>query len=238
MQSKVERYFWIFLSLFFVLRKKRLKFLNKKDIFFTTVKGRKDNLVSVPKNKNIKITIIGKNNKINISEDISFKSEIRIQIVGDNNIVEIGKALTQFELYMGAKDNRPVYNCHFKFGNSFSGRVVYTLLENNSSIMIGDGCMFSTLIEMCGSDHHAIMNEKNEVINLARSIEIGDHVWIGKGVLILKNSKIPSGCIVGANSVVTKSFETPNSVIAGNPARKVKEGIHWDEARPDMYKPA
>ena len=82
------------------------------------------------------------------------------------------------------------------------------------------------------------VGKKDEVINLARSIEIGDHVWIGKGVLILKNSKIPSGCVVGANSVVAKAFETPNSVIVGNPARKVKEGIHWDGARPDMYKSA
>jgi acetyltransferase-like isoleucine patch superfamily enzyme len=54
------------------------------------------------------------------------------------------------------------------------------------------------------------------------AVEIGDNVWIGEGVVILPGVKIGENCIVGANSVVTKSF-SKNKVIAGIPAKMIKE---------------
>lgn len=52
-------------------------------------------------------------------------------------------------------------------------------------------------------------------------VVIEDNVWIGEGVVILPNVTIGKNCIIGANSVVTKSFSA-NNVIAGNPARIIK----------------
>jgi len=49
-------------------------------------------------------------------------------------------------------------------------------------------------------------------------IVIGDDVWVGANVTILKGATIGSGCIIGANSVVLKGTYPPNSLIAGNPA--------------------
>ncbi len=53
------------------------------------------------------------------------------------------------------------------------------------------------------------------------SIDIGSDVWIGDNVIILPNVSIGHGCIIGAGSVVTKSFK-PYTVIAGVPAKKIK----------------
>lgn len=50
---------------------------------------------------------------------------------------------------------------------------------------------------------------------------IDDDVWIGDGVSIMPNVTIGRSCIVGANSVVTKSFPS-GSVIAGCPAKIIK----------------
>ena len=50
---------------------------------------------------------------------------------------------------------------------------------------------------------------------------IGSNVWIGDGVKIMPNVTIGHSSIVGANSVVTKSFP-PYSIIAGSPAKDIK----------------
>ena len=51
-------------------------------------------------------------------------------------------------------------------------------------------------------------------------------MWVGNQVIILKGTEIADNCVVGSGSVVTKKF-TNNLVIAGNPARVVKENIDW-----------
>lgn len=52
---------------------------------------------------------------------------------------------------------------------------------------------------------------------------IGDNVTIGSGARLLGPIKIASGCTIGANAVVTKSFTDEGSVIVGAPAHIVKK---------------
>lgn len=52
---------------------------------------------------------------------------------------------------------------------------------------------------------------------------IGDNVDIGFGAVLIGNIYIADGVIIGANSLVNKSFYEKNIVVAGNPAKKIKE---------------
>lgn len=52
--------------------------------------------------------------------------------------------------------------------------------------------------------------------------QIGDNVYIAPGAKIFGNIKIPNNTAIGANSVVTKSFDEENMMIAGIPARVIK----------------
>lgn len=52
--------------------------------------------------------------------------------------------------------------------------------------------------------------------------QIGDNVYLAPGVKILGDIKIPNNTAIGANSVVTKSFEEENMMIAGIPAKIIK----------------
>lgn len=52
-------------------------------------------------------------------------------------------------------------------------------------------------------------------------VVIEDNVWIGEGVAILPNVTIGRNSIIGANAVVTKDVP-PNCVVAGNPAKVIK----------------
>jgi acetyltransferase-like isoleucine patch superfamily enzyme len=98
--------------------------------------------------------------------------------------------------------------------------------------------MFATDTCLLCGDGHTIKNKKTEeVINFADSIEIGNHCWIGKFSNILKNSKVAEGCIVGMSTNVTASvIASPNSIIAGNPAKVIKTNIEWERTSPSVYK--
>ncbi len=52
-------------------------------------------------------------------------------------------------------------------------------------------------------------------------VEIGNNVWVGENVVVLKGSKIGDGCIIGANSVVNGTI-TPYSIAVGAPAKEIK----------------
>lgn len=57
-----------------------------------------------------------------------------------------------------------------------------------------------------------------------KPVRIEDNVWIGEHARICKGVTIGQGSIVGASAVVTKDVP-PYCVVAGNPARVVREGL-------------
>jgi len=60
--------------------------------------------------------------------------------------------------------------------------------------------------------------------NLRLHTRIGKNCFIGGRSLILPGVEIGDSCVVGAGSVVTKSIPA-NSVVAGNPARTIQQGV-------------
>ena len=57
----------------------------------------------------------------------------------------------------------------------------------------------------------------------AKPVSIGDNCWIGMNAVILPGVTLGPHTVVGAGSVVTKSFASGHCVIVGNPARKIKD---------------
>lgn len=97
----------------------------------------------------------------------------------------------------------------------------------NHEITIGKNSSMAWESIIMDTDEHPIYNKEKKTINPDKPIHIGDDVWIASRSMLLKGSSIPNGCIVGANSLITKSFETEQAIIAGNPARIIKEGVTW-----------
>ena len=54
------------------------------------------------------------------------------------------------------------------------------------------------------------------------SVTIGDDVWIGARVCILPGVSISRGTVIAAGAVVTKSFDEPNAIIGGVPAKRLR----------------
>lgn len=95
-------------------------------------------------------------------------------------------------------------------------------------IDIGNNTMIAWQSIIMDTDQHAIFDQNNNHINRNKKIIIGNNVWIGARSFILKGAHIGDGCIVGANTTISKSFNKNNSIIAGNPVRILKENIKWN----------
>lgn len=102
---------------------------------------------------------------------------------------------------------------------------------NGTCIHIGDGCLFSNNIELHTTDYHPIFNSKNERVNDAESIAIGENSWIGLRTIVLKGVQLPPHTIVGACSVLLKSKNKEYEeceVLSGNPAKIISQGYTWN----------
>ncbi|WP_415892753.1 acyltransferase [Neptuniibacter sp. PT8_73] len=92
---------------------------------------------------------------------------------------------------------------------------------------IGSDCMFAWESVVMDTDQHAIFDESGDQINIEDRVVIGNNVWLGARSFVLKNSVIEDGCIVAANTTVTRSIAEKDVIIAGAPSKKIKEGVHW-----------
>lgn len=101
-------------------------------------------------------------------------------------------------------------------------------INARSCIKIGKNVMLAQQVKIMDFDAHDIFSfsEQKTVLNKSKAVIIEDNVWIGVRATILKGVTIGSGSIVGANSCVTSNVPS-NVIVAGNPAKIVKENICW-----------
>ncbi len=116
---------------------------------------------------------------------------------------------------------------------------------NGVGIDVGDGCTFGWNLHlyayapitiggdcMCSSNVYIESGAGHDLIaggvkRYPEPMKIGKHVWLGMGCCVLGGAAIGEGCMVGAHAVMTKKFGAAQ-LLAGNPARTVKESIVWD----------
>lgn len=133
-----------------------------------------------------------------------------------NNVASVGDAISIYPPYylqLGSK---------VRVGDQFYANVGCSLV-GNGWIEIGDNCMLGPYVQLVTPDHprNPISRHINNVFR-GKNIKIGNNFWAGAGAIILGGVTLGDNVIVGAGSVVTKSFGD-NVVIAGNPARVIRE---------------
>ncbi len=155
------------------------------------------------------IHIWGNNNQLILHDSVRVGKGCSFYLQGDNLKIEIGRGTTFTQM------------CHFN------------AQENSVSITVGEDCMFSNHVIVRTSDSHPIYNiDTMERINPAKSVKIGNHVWVAPNSIIMKGASIGDGCIIGSRTMVSKCIP-PNTLAVGIPAKVVKEGVIWK--REDLF---
>ncbi len=98
-------------------------------------------------------------------------------------------------------------NCNFVD----PGKIIF-----GDNVFLAPSCQFYTA-------HHPIDKElRNQLLEYARPISVGNDVWIGGNTVVLPGVTIGSNVVIGAGSVVTRDI--PDNVVAvGNPCRVIRE---------------
>lgn len=194
--------------------------------------------------------IHGHNNEIRMSG--VFSKHCRFHIKGNNNSILIKGGITRLsyctfiilgnynKITIDADSN--LNNATFHIENdhgsihlnqhvTITGATNFAVIEGKS-ISIGEDCLFSDQIEFRVGDSHSIIDsETGKRINPSMDIAIGNHVWIGHDCKILKGAKIGDNSIIATGSIITKKQYPEHSVIAGIPAKVVKQNINWKPER-------
>ena len=182
-----------------------------------------------------KIKVKGDNNDISISKS-AYLRKVRIRIFGNNNKIVIadGVYLHNTKIDIGFSDS-PINNALVTIGQKTTVNGLYICLgESDSEVSIGENCMISFDVEMSCTDTHSITDLDGKLLNKGHFIRLGSRVWACKKSVFLKDTEVKDDCVVAQNSVVTKCFDQTNCVIAGYPAKVVKEGILWSQKRPEI----
>jgi len=123
------------------------------------------------------------------------------------------------QVIAGDKITVPLDDQGVKNSFAWSGNCYY---QAKNGIEIGRGVIWGPGVKFISANHDpADMAQHLPEV----PVIIGPNVWIGAGAVILPGVEIGQGSIIGAGAVVTKSFG-PGVVLAGNPARIIKQNIN------------
>lgn len=122
--------------------------------------------------------------------------------------------------------------CHFEVGTPEAAIEVGDRTEFNNNVFlksdgagirIGRDCLFGPYTEILDSDFHDTdPGLRKAGTHRPAPVTIGDNVFVGTGVKILKGVTVGDDAVIGAGAVVTADVP-PRTIVAGNPARVVRE---------------
>ena len=125
------------------------------------------------------------------------------------------------------------YGRNISVGENFYTNHNVTILDGakvsfGDNVFIAPDCVFST------AGHPLDTEQRNQGLEIALPITVGNNVWIGTQVSVLPGVTIGNDVVIGAGSVVNRDI--PDGVVAaGNPCRVIRKITEEDKKKYPIY---
>lgn len=112
------------------------------------------------------------------------------------------------------------YGYNIEIGENFYANMNCVILDGakvtfGNDVFVAPNCGFYT------AGHPLNAERRNQGLEYAYPITVGNNVWIGANVVVLPGVTIGDNCVIGAGSVVNKDIPA-NSLAVGNPCHIVR----------------
>ncbi len=111
------------------------------------------------------------------------------------------------------------YNIHL--GENFYANFDLIILDV-CEVRIGKNCFIAPRVSILTATHPTGARLRISGAEYGASIEIGDNVWLGAGVIINPGVTLGDNVVVASGAVVTKSFGS-DLILAGIPAKPIRD---------------
>jgi acetyltransferase-like isoleucine patch superfamily enzyme len=174
-------------------------------------------------------TISGEGNSIRIIPGITRFKNCTFTIKGNNNRILIEKDCNLNNCHLYIEDNGGFI--HIGEHTTITGNTDIAVIEG-CKVEIGKDCLLSSDIVLRTGDSHSVIDAKTkERVNMSMDITIGEHVWIGHSVKVLKGVKVGNHSIIATGAILTKRDYHDNVIIGGIGGKVLREGIDWCSQR-------
>ena len=155
--------------------------------------------------------------------DKTISDNITIYFRGEHNVLTIEKdvAVIHLQILFGSYGSCSIGARTELLGDNF--------FVSGAKLVIGRDCLFAANVTLRTHDGHHIFDLfTKKGINIPQDVVIGNQVWIAYGATLLGGARIGNGSVIGAGSITSSEFGD-HTVIAGSPAKIIRENICWSK---------
>ena len=173
-----------------------------------------------------------------IAKDLCFKYNQLIPSDSENQ----KKVLKEI---LGEVDDSAIFVAPFWCDYGYNIKVGKNLFANHNTVILdgakvtfGDNVFIAPNCGFYTAGHPIDAKRRNQGLEYAYPITIGNNVWIGAGVHVMSGVTIGDNVVIGGGSVVVKDIPS-NSVAVGNPCHVIRkitkedEQTNWNRNRVD-----
>jgi acetyltransferase-like isoleucine patch superfamily enzyme len=145
--------------------------------------------------------------RITLGEGVTIRSHVRLEVGRRTSDADFGRITI----------------------GSWTSMEGYCSVGAAESIEIGSNVLIGANVAIRDGDHgfRELNRHRASQPLVTKPVRVGDFVWLGQNVVVLKGANIGRGAVVGANAVVTGDVPE-GAIVAGVPARQ----IGWADGRP------